>query len=1587
MPFITHASSQRLPPRRARTLLALAIACSVIGSARAQDTDAPPGTLPAFSLTSERIFEPGSQTPPAISVMFQRLDHLDFRVYRVRDAAAFFAGLREPHNLGSAESYVEQEPTRIERIARWKARWRALIVDFFRMQVSHDYRRARRAAAHQDAIVQRRTVQYTQFAQVPLLNPEQVVATWRELLPNTRDMDSRSIPLDLPSAGVYVVEAVHTHLRAYTVVVVSSLGLVTKAAPGQMLLFAVDRRTGVPKAECAASVIVNQEVRAAGLTGADGVFAAHLPQVDTENALALARCGDDTVVNDPGGYFLREYARELKGFVYTDRPVYRPGHTVHVKAILRWMDGGQPVRFDRQQVEITVADPDGKMLLRQQRPVDRFGAVFTSLALPAAAALGDYTVTINSGEQVATGSFSVEEYRKPEFEVAVTAPQRFYLKGTQATLKVRARYYFGQPVARGRITYVTYSASYWSPWRWLGGDDDEAYVPAYYGDEQSEAEATLDDNGEATITVDLPAVGEGGDLSIRIEARVTDATGREVSGRTTVFATEGPVVVALQANRWVYAPGSQASFRVRVVDYEGRPQPRASVALLLGHVGDGDYSADPALTPVASATMATGADGQLTWQVTLPATAGRLLMRAEVTAGGRTVRSQTSVWMPGAGEHDFDTEDRSVELVPDRSTYAPGDTARIMVRGAERAAAILVTKEYTAATWHAVRRPEAGQTLEVPIAAEDLGDVWVNVAFVLDDQLFVAEKKLRVPPDQRRLQVSVEAAQAVSRPREPGLFTVRTLDASGKPVSAQVSLGVIDEAVYGVKPDTTPDPATFFYRRSYSRVYTNYSRTYTFTGWAGTQTLQLAQRRRPLSLADFKADRPAREAVRKDFPDAIYWQADLVTGANGTATVKVAYPDSLTTWRVTARAVTEDTRLGTAVARTTTTKDVIVRVATPRFLTEGDEVSVPLVAHNYLESAQPFEIGLTATGAKAAAAAAGTAQPVTVPARGEHRSEWTFTADAVGTARFTGSARTPAESDTVEIAVPVLPYGLAREEGASGTIAGTAEHALALAVPEASNPAARTIEVTLAPSMAGSVLGALDYLTAYPYGCTEQTLSSFLPNLTVMRTMLSMDIPFGERSLLADRFAAAGLKRLYDYQHEEGGFGWWKTDDDDPFMTAYALYGYLEAAGAGLSVDTSRIRAAATATMKQYREYPRMVPDLKAYLAWVIARAADRDQWLVSGADQAWDAAAVRDELWGARDRMGTHGRAMLLMTLDLAKDPRGDALAATLAASAQTRGDLAWWPAANDPWLVDYADTSVEATAVAVQALVARDADNPLIERAVRWMLANRGSGRYWYSTKQTALALYGLVAFMKARHEAPAAFGVDLIVNGEKVATHEFTPADFTAPDPVRLSAPARAGRNEVRLVKRGPGTLYWTAAARYFDTRESFSQEGSRQLAISRRYFSVTPVEVKGRIVYRETPFDGTAAPGDLLLVRITVAGATDWRYLIIEDPLPAGTEAVTDQDAYHMERTEPWWSFGIARREYRDTRVVQFQDRLPGGRVDYGYLLKVVTPGQFRAMPARVLPMYVPGVTASTTMQHVRISSLAATTSPAGEGGAR
>jgi uncharacterized protein YfaS (alpha-2-macroglobulin family) len=753
--------------------------------------------------------------------------------------------------------------------------------------------------------------------------------------------------------------------------------------------------------------VASQEALAEGRTSADGLFEAAVPDDTRGTVLGLARCGDHIAATDPGAWFFEQPVRQLVAYVYTDKPIYRPGHTVHLKGVLRWRERDALQSLDRSDVEIVVSDPNDKVLLRRQVGVDEFGAVAASVAIPASAALGYYAVRIHAGDEQATGAFEVQEYRKPEYDVRVTPALRFVRQGRDAVATVEARYFFGQPVANARVRWVVNQQPYYSPLRWSDGFDGGESTFWYGGEQRRQGELRLDAEGRGEIRVPLAVDAQGRDYSVRLEAQVTDASSREVSGQSIVHATYADFLLAADLDRYVFRPGSDARVFVRAVDYEGDPRGPLPVRVVLEHITyPSGYYGDPHATRAGDASTSAGADGRAEAIVTLPDQPGTYRVTALAPSGDREVRAQAWLWVPGARE-TTEEGDRYLELLADRRTYAPGDTARLMVRGESISGPVLVTKEGQHVSWYRVMRPGGAEALEVPVEEGDVGDIYVHVAYMRDGRLHRAERRLVVPAVERTLALTVTADQPVARPQEPGTFRVRVTDAAGTPVRAQVSLAVIDEAVYGVKADDTPDPVRVFHRREYSRVGTSFSRYYYFVGYSGRDELQLARRgRRPFSLADFKGDPPTQPQVRQDFPDAIYWIADLVTDASGEARVSVRYPDALTTWRLTARAITPDTRAGVALARTTTTKDLIVRLVTPRFLTEGDEVVLPTIVHNYSPDEQPARVAVTATGLDDLTpqqAATGA-----IASGGERRDDWQASAPVPGVATVTATATTRA---------------------------------------------------------------------------------------------------------------------------------------------------------------------------------------------------------------------------------------------------------------------------------------------------------------------------------------------------------------------------------------------------------------------------------------------------------------------------------------------------------------------------------------------------------------------------------------------------
>jgi hypothetical protein len=348
------------------------------------------------------------------------------------------------------------------------------------------------------------------------------------------------------------------------------------------------------------------------------------------------------------------------------------------------------------------------------------------------------------------------------------------------------------------------------------------------------------------------------------------------------------------------------------------------------------------------------------------------------------------------------------------------------------------------------------------------------------------------------------------------------------------------------------------------------------------------------------------------------------------------------------------------------------------------------------------------------------------------------------------------------------------------------------------------------------------------------------------------------------------------------------------------------------------------------------------------------------------------DSIWNDRSGLSPYGLAFVGLAVRATRSDRANTVANELEQRAKSSGQEAWWEVGSDPLLGISWDTSPEATAHALHFLALQRPESTLLPKAAVYLVNHRNEGNYWSSTKQTAMVIYGLTGYLKATKELQGDFTATVYVNGKPAVTKRITAQDALSPAvPIRLSGDQlSAAGNNIRVTKAGKGMLYWSARADYYSTAGQMMRAGSGSLGVARELFKMVPEKRDDKIVYRLDPFSGTAERGDLIAVRLKVTG-TDWKYLLIEDPIPAGTEFVPRDDLYQLDRKPDWWSRWSSRREFHDDRAALFDSWFRSGETEYSYILKVVNPGKYRVPPARVQPMYQPNLFATSDGQSLEV----------------
>src|SRR5436190_14618182 len=1476
--------------------------------------------------------------------------------------------------------------------------------------------------------------------------------------------------------GAYWMTASADGKSAGLLLMVTDTHILLQSSPSLLQIYVSDVLRGEPIAGARVRVGQrwgNYESRVdEATTNADGIAVVKKVNDNPEVVMAASAGKGKQAWHATYSYGYRSSTDGWKLYAFTDRPAYRPGETVQWKVIARTRENDLFSTPAGQKISWEIRSPRDEKIATGDATLNAYGSFSSSLALTDAMPLGEYRVTFKVGNDDDIGNatlFRLEEYKLPEFQVSVSTPdKKLYRLGDTIEATIDASYYFGGPVANATVEAVIYQQPlyrYWFPWRKYPWYYDDISDFARSGPVLRTETLKTDANGRAVVRIETPR--DGNDTRYRIEARVVDASRREVRGEGSVAVTKQRYTVMAQPEHYIHRPGDPVEVDFKAVDANDQPVQATGTVKVIKRAWiekDRAYADEEVL----SSNVATNAKGEASFMFT-PRREGYYTVRwtSEDRDPNRPLRArdvvtaETMVWVADRATTDLSYYTGGLQLIVDKETLRAGETASVMVVAPASGQWVVVnaTGDDILDT-RVVHLDGTVKLVQMTVDARHEPSFTVNATSVFDRAIATDNKVIVVPPAEQFIDVGVKSDREEYQPRDEGTITITTRDVEGKPVAAEVALAVSDEAVTAIQQDLAGDPREFFYGNERSA-------TLQVTGSAQTQQyVRLVENKNKVLIDDRLKDRedaaaqkqagyvdmdrfevngvvggvlggardaaaapapapppmaeaitvtsqaPAPEVqktamaamkkdgtsveveVRSDFRTTAFWKSDIVTDANGIARVAFKFPEGLTTWRATARAATTAAQFGIGTSTSRTNMPLIVRLQAPRFFVAGDHSTVSGVINNNTDEAMRIEPKLEVEGLTLNMT---TNAPINVPAHGEARADWSVVADRPGNAKLRVSAvsrgvvrasgappspqgapearTTPQYADAMQKSFVVYEHGIDKLKRRSGKLrAGDSASSMAEAVITLALPRERRatdLVVQVAPSLAVTMLDALPYLIDYPYGCTEQTMSRFLPAAVVAKTLSQMGLDAKKRIPRLDDVTKASIARLYDFQHGDGGWGWWKEDQGSTYMTAYVVWGFSIARDAGMDVDTERVQRAFTWLNEHLKENEG---------DW------ETDAWIVH-AMSAWNNRPSKnsqdafDDAWEHRERLTSYSRALLALTahrygakereavlvrnlengvkIDRTPDQsvlvRGGSSTAETMATAHWGADRFWWR---------WHDGPIESTAFVLQALVASDPKHKLVEPAMNWLVKNR-RGAQWTNTRDTAITVLALNDYLRASGETVRDVTYEVTVNGKPIATKTVT-AKQLLDAPSRFSVDPSILRDtdqEIRIRANAP--VYFSAEARFVSLEEPVKAAGN-ELFVKREYFRLAPKPtlLKG-VVYDRIPLgDGDAViSGERVEVVDTIETKNDYEYLLFEDLKPAGLEAVELQSGQSLYATNKDGVSQWIYQELRDRKVAMFADRLIQGTWTIRYTLRAETPGEFHALPLLGHAMYVPDVRAN------------------------
>lgn len=1293
------------------------------------------------------------------------------------------------------------------------------------------------------------------------------------------------------------------------------------------------------------------------------------------------------------------------GLVFTDAGIYRPGDAVRIKGIVREpLPKGVRTPAGRT-IKLRVESSDDQTIADIERRLSPYGTFDAEVKVPPTGRLGTYRVWTDlvdaEGGTDASASFEVAEYRAAEFKVTAETDKPSYVRGDSVACTARGDYLYGAPMAKSeaRVTLTRKSTGIRPP----GADDfsvdDFVYsydLPDTSPDDTTlqSATATLDDRGSTVVKADLTMPAQRGPELVMCEAEITDISRQALSGGTTAIVHPGEFYVALKGGDQTFLSTADTVHpQVLAIDPKGAKVPGKKVDIALIRRtwavarqktgGGGIHRVSTPVDKVAASCSVTTAAAPVSCALK-PTQPGYYILRATAQdARKNPLAASTSVYVTGEGTSGWrDADDNRLDLVTDKKSYAVGQTARVLVKSPFPSAEAWITVE-RAGVYTSTKQTLKGSmpSISIPVTADLRPNAFVTVLLVRGrSKAPPADPKgadvgapsfrfgaveIPIDPEARRLSVKLTPDATDKRPGQDIQVAAEVRDSKGKPARAEVTLYAVDEGVLSLIGYETPDPLVAMSEPRPLRVGTLETRE------------ALARTFNPFAALGLDKGKDGGDGAaarspsfRRDFRTSAYFHPSLVTDDQGRVEARFKLPESLTTYRIMAVVAAEDDRFGYAQSHVTTSRPLMARPALPRFLRAGDTIDAGVVVTAKGIAKSAVDVELAADGV---AVQGPTKKTVDLEPGQSVEVRFAMASKRVGDARLRFTAKGGGEEDRVEVTRRIQPPISLEAAALYGDTTSQAVEALG------DMSAIRDDVGGLSIAASSTALIGLDagveHLVEYPYGCTEQLTSRLVPLLPLRD--LAKDYGFALPKNV-DAVVLEAVAKILAHQKGDGGFGFWaESERSSPWVSAYALWGLTFAERRGVAIPKHALESATTYLQKAIEEIAND-PWERAAIPFILDVLAERGQPDV----------ARMGTWYEARKQLPLFAQAQLLHAMVLGKADRKatDTLATEIEGSLRLDGPAARVVSNHGNSYATLLDSDTRSTALVLRGLVAAKPNHPLASKLVMGLLGDRKGGT-WRNTQETAWSLLAIDDYRRKQEKAVPNFVAHLFLGQTEVGSHRFEGRSLTQ---ASTTIPARqivtAGGSPLGFRVDGDGKLFYEARLRYAK-KEMPKKPIDRGFFVTKTLRPVKPESLAEALGKTGDPGTLSFTGGDLVLADVTVVTTTPRTYVVVDDPLPAGFEAIDarlattgssvdldqqdgggdfDEDDVAMERAyfSSWYV-----REVRDDRVVFFIDAMAPGMYRYRYLARATTHGTFITPPARAEEMYAPevfGRTAASTI---------------------